>query len=590
MIPAQNFKLALPSVAGQVTRLRLIEALRLRMRDTPLVWMVGLPGAGKTSLAAQTLHHAKAEGEQPVWYRLDEDDAAGVFDALRRSAEPKLRARLPAWSPDHQPELRSFTRRFFGTLAGTGIVNIVFDDCHRIGESGAFFEMLDAAREVLGTGLHLLLISRRPPPPQLARGQVAGWLSVFDDLKLSLPEATEIAQKVAGHSLSPAQTERLMQAQGWMAHVMALAQSSELDDVPPPPPGAAALVGDYLANELLMMMPPARRAAFRQLAELPEIPRRLLVTGRIAPETGRRLEDLGRRRYFVEYSASEAWRMHDLLRDGLRGINSATDTAAELAAARRELAQWIAADAPETAMNLMVAANDIDEAAALLSCHGQGWLERGRHRQILGWIAVLMPNETEGGSARAGLLLWQAEALLPLEPERARPLFAECRQLFAALREKRVPPPGRAVAGWPMPVQIAALNGLSVQLFDDKPAERTPEQAKPPMKLRELLAILVAERDGASQGDLGEWLWPEADGDRAAAALKTAIHRLRLWLGADAVTVRDRNVSLNPLHVGCDLWCWLDRPQLDDAQRVLSGFESPPVLALRRRLRQTRGS
>lgn len=152
------------------------------------------------------------------------------------------------------------------------------------------------------------------------------------------------------------------------------------------------------------------------------------------------------------------------------------------------------------------------------------------------------------------------------------------------IREKRVPPPGRAVSGWPMPVQIAALHGLSVQLFDGE-----PERTKPPMKLRELLAILVAERDGASQGDLGEWLWPEADGDRAAAALKTAIHRLRLWVGADAVIVRDRNVCLNPLQVGCDLWCWLDRPQLDDASRVLSGFESPPVLALRRRLQQARG-
>lgn len=940
----QAHKIAFPVTEGQIQRLRCIDGLRRSLRQAPLVWMVGLPGAGKTSLAAQALRQAEQAGEPALWYRLDEDDGdvAGVFDALGRAAPEERRAALPAWSPDNQPELRGFARRFFGQLVGAGRLNIAFDDCHRVAEDSPFFEMLDAAREACGDGLRLLLISRRAPPPLLARGQLAGWLDIYDDLRLEPDEAAALAERVAGRKLSAAQTRRLGRAEGWIAHIMAMAQSADLDEAPPPPPGAAAIVGDYLANELLLMFPAAQRRPFRLLAELPEIPLALAESGRLPPSARRLLDDLARRRYFVEATAARTWRMHDLLRDGLRAINDECESAAALASARVELAGWIAAGAPEAAMNLLVAAGDCGGAGALLERQGRAWLEQGRHRQVLGWLDALDACLGGDGAAAALLTLWKAEALLPLEPEHARPLFARGRERCAALgdaasacrawcgevasyvvqwgavqglaelvdalealvaelgpppgdwafrtaadaltalmygrpedprlaqyakataraldfapdagsriaaaaqlliyrlwwagdfpggkalynafsaevergevpplarliwwsnaaildwqcgdpaecyrkvdqglllaeqcgvhvrdfflltqgifcalsqedwtraegyldrlarterghkrldvmvhhffrswyclsrgdaptalahaetalpmaealgsgfhmvivlsalaparlhagdfagaewayrkqlelakaannptfsfiafcagaeialargdgaalrkqlermlmvkqlggfhstcgwrtpvmaellahalehdifpptaqrwiREKRVAPP-RPVAGWPLPVQIAALCGLEVRI--DEGGEETAPQ-KPPAKLRELLAILVAERGGVAQAELGEWLWPEADGDRAAASLKVSIHRLRQWLGTEAVTVRNQRVGLNPARVGCDLWQMLDRMPALDPERILAGFDSPPVLALRQRLRRT---
>lgn len=940
MALSQSFKLAIPRADGQVLRSKQVQALSQGLASSALVWLMGLPGAGKTGLAAQWVAQAQVHGTRCIWYRLDEDDAdvAGVFDALRRHPLGIGRPALPAWSPDNETDLRAFARRFFARLGELGPLTVVFDDCHRVGDDSAFFELLDAAREACGDGLRLLLISRRVPPAALARGELAGWLTVYDDLALTLDEAAEVARRVSGRAWSEGELTRLQQAGGWMAHVLALAHSShKAADV-------SGRVGDFLCNELMLMLPFAERRRFRLLAELPEIPRRLEGCGQVNPRLAGFLDQLTQARYFVESTATRAWRMHDLLRDGLRSHNRLHEPIDVLAAERRELAQAVACDAPDAAMNLLVAAGDEPAVLGLLQAHGGEWLAQGRHRQMLGWLTALPQGEPEAASSR--VMLWHAEALLPLEPEAARPLFARSRArlvaegavecayrawcgevasyvvqwgavqgladlvddleqlearlgpppgdwrfrtaadaltalmygraedprmrhyaaetahavdcapdagsritaaaqlliyrmwwagdypggralynafdaevdagvglaplarlmwwsnaaivdwtcgdparcydkvdrglalaeasgvhvrdfflltqgIFCALsqedlpraeaylqrlarterghrrldvmvhhffrswyclssgdaytalahaqaawplaealgssfhkvivlsalaparlhagdvagaqqayraqlalakgcdnlpftyiafcagaeialmtgdhaglkkqveriltvkqhggfhsdcgwrtpmraqwlafaldqgvlpevarqwiREKRIaPPPGR-VGEWPAPVHIEALHGLTVRIEGQAPEA----SAKPAAKLRELLGILVAMRHGAAQRDLCDWLWPQADGDKAAASLKASVHRLRGWLGADAVLVRDGLVVLNAQRVQCDLWCWLDAARKDprvQAAQVLAGCDAQPVLALRERLSQS---
>lgn len=130
-----------------------------------------------------------------------------------------------------------------------------------------------------------------------------------------------------------------------------------------------------------------------------------------------------------------------------------------------------------------------------------------------------------------------------------------------------------------MPVRIEASDGLVVKVD----GARSPPQAKGARKLRELVAVLAAEPGGATQADLADWLWPEAEGDRAAASLKVAIHRVRQWLGSDAVLVENGCVRLDDDTVECDVWAPAARAA--DAERVLYGFDAPPIRALRRRLR-----
>jgi hypothetical protein len=148
------------------------------------------------------------------------------------------------------------------------------------------------------------------------------------------------------------------------------------------------------------------------------------------------------------------------------------------------------------------------------------------------------------------------------------------------IAEKRIAPPPSPPPGWPRRVRIEAAGGLQVLLSAGGPDE--PHRGKGARKLRELLAVLVAQRDGATREELADWLWPDADGDRAQTSLKVASHRLRQWLGADAILVREGRTSLNPEVVACDAWDAAFR--VEDPGQFLRGFDAPPVLAHRRRL------
>jgi LuxR family transcriptional regulator, maltose regulon positive regulatory protein len=114
----------------------------------------------------------------------------------------------------------------------------------------------------------------------------------------------------------------------------------------------------------------------------------------------------------------------------------------------------------------------------------------------------------------------------------------------------RVTPGAAVLDRWPWPVKIYALGEFRV-LVRDAPL---PSKGKAHFKVLALLKAIVAggARQVSSQ-TLAEWLWPDADGDMAAANLKVSLHRLRKLLGReDAVLLHDGKFALN------DRVCWLD--------------------------------
>ncbi|HUB08400.1 MAG TPA: hypothetical protein VMB50_15440 [Myxococcales bacterium] len=411
-----SYKLALPGVDLHVRRVDLQRRLDEARARAPLTWVMGLPGSGKTSAVAAWVRESAVPH---VWYRLDETDAhvAGLFAALASTSD--LHDRLPVWSPAHGADLVDFARRFFAEL-GARPLTIVLDDCHRVPDDSGLMTLLSAAHEVCGETLRFFILSRRAPPPRLARGSLHGRLSLVDDLRLTKEEARAIARSLDA-SLSEAQ---LKAADGWLAAILAAARSHAKAALP----GTA--VGDFLADELLAALPSAaHRAALRHLAELPEIPRLKQDREILPAEVEGLLDALAAQRAFVDAVSAERWRLHDLLRDALLAHVAREDGGDARREVRRRLAAWARPVLPEAALQLASLAGDGDAVLDLLEDHGQGWLSAGLHRSLDSALARL----PDAGDAR--LMWWRAEALLPFAPEAARPWFRRVRETAAVQRD-----------------------------------------------------------------------------------------------------------------------------------------------------------
>jgi hypothetical protein len=90
-----------------------------KARKTPLLWITGPPGCGKTALVSSYIESRRLPC---LWYKVDEADAdlATFFYYLGLAAgkaAPRKRKRLPLLTPERMPGLSVFAQRYFEDLS-----------------------------------------------------------------------------------------------------------------------------------------------------------------------------------------------------------------------------------------------------------------------------------------------------------------------------------------------------------------------------------------------------------------------------------------------------------------------------------------
>jgi hypothetical protein len=109
------------------------------------------------------------------------------------------------------------------------------------------------------------------------------------------------------------------------------------------------------------------------------------------------------------------------------------------------------------------------------------------------------------------------------------------------IQESRLPLPERPHPEWPRPWQLK-LSTSYLLLHEGQPVVQGALQAR--TKPWELLAFLACQP--ATAAAIEDAFWPEADGDRARAALKQTVHRLRQLTEASVVLFEGGLYRLNP--------------------------------------------
>ena len=194
---------------------------------------------------------------------------------------------------------------------------------------------------------------------------------------------------------------------------------------------------------------------------------------------------------------------------------------------------------------------------------------RGQHDTSLALLRVVLAKMREarlGALTRTGpILRWACQTALRhgIETEYVRTI----------VRNMSMPPPSPDEPRWPWPLKVRTLGGFGVEVN----GEPLKLGAKAPRRLLELLQASIALGQGASTEKLCAVLWPEAEGDAAEIAFRTALSRLRKLLGSDEILVhKEGRLALNEKRCWVDLWSTerlfdeIDEAPADDhAERLL---------------------
>lgn len=403
-------------------------------------------GSGKTTLVADFL---RQRGQPYVWYQLDETDAdpsiflgyltQGIRHLVPGFGEPVL-ACLDR-SPDdlvNQPEraadilLNEILEHIDQRLV------VVLDDYHHLGLDTGVHRVMDRLLAYLPDVLHLVIISRDPPPLSLARLRSQSALGYIerDDLLFTGGEMAELFRRVFDLELSPEQlNEYRERTHGWITALQLVRQIAQRRSAGSENGGQVDLVEvlrqserdicDYFAEEVFAGEAESVQQLLLRMALLDHLD--LNLGRQLYPDRSCRtqLPALVRRNVFVTVAGdgdTAEYRLHPLFQSFLRRRWRAEEGRAVVAAEHQRLAEFFYGNGQiERTVHHLLAADDQAGAARVIAKNGGEWIATGALSTLLSFTEAIPIPMLE---AEPRALAFQAEALrLRGELDQARSLL-----------------------------------------------------------------------------------------------------------------------------------------------------------------------
>jgi DNA-binding SARP family transcriptional activator len=438
MVPA---KISVPRLAETYARGRVFRMLDAARRKK-VVWIAAPAGAGKTSVVATYLSSRRLPA---LWYNVDARDAdvANLFHYLSlaaRTAAPRKKLVLPAFTADNQDAVAAFARGFFEALCRQRPAPslLVLDDYHEA-RGQLWNDVIREAISALPKEVVAIIISRHEPPPALARHVASGEVALvgWDQLRLTPVETAGLVRLCRPDWRTRHLREVLPGianlANGWAAALTLLLQNQQASAMDPH--GVEEFserLFDYFATEILDKATVVERNFLLRTSVVPSLTATLAERLTGAGDAARMLTELGRRSFLTSrLGASGAYRYHPLLRGFLRRrAEHDLGTAALYDLHRRAAEYFRETDQIDEAMEQLETADDVPVRTKLLLGVAPAYFAKGCGRTIEGWIARLPVSVVE----KSGwLLYWRAACCLGHSPSIAKELLERA---FARFREE----------------------------------------------------------------------------------------------------------------------------------------------------------
>jgi LuxR family maltose regulon positive regulatory protein len=388
-----------------VARPRLSERLS-RGAESALTLVSAPAGFGKTTLLADWLAVAAADGRSVAWLSLDRrDNDPALFwtylvAALNTGAPAVGAGALSLLQPPQPPNEAGLVALLNDLDAISNDVVLVLDDYHVIDtrdvQDGMAFLL-----EHLPPQIHLVIASRTDPALPLARLRGRGELAEVRaaDLRFTPGEAAAYLNGVMGLALTPADVAALEgRTEGWIAALQLAALSMQgREDTAAFIAGFAGddrYIVDFLAEEVLQRQPGHVQHFLLQTSILDRLNGPLCdaVTGQDGGKA--KLAALERGNMFlVPLDDRRRWyRYHQLFADVLQA-RLRDEQPEEVPGLHRRASGWLEQNGePSEAIRHALAAGDFGRAADLVELAIPAMLRSRREAAVLGWLELL-PDE-----------------------------------------------------------------------------------------------------------------------------------------------------------------------------------------------------
>ncbi|MBP7529343.1 MAG: hypothetical protein KA801_15560, partial [Syntrophorhabdaceae bacterium] len=439
-----SVKITHPGFSGAVQRTRLFSILDLAMAR-PVIWVSSPAGSGKTTLVSSYLDSRTLPS---IWYQCDEGDSdpATFFYYMGLAAQkagPGRKKALPLLMPEYLHGIGIFARRYFEELYDrilnvpssgksapassskdrTGFA-IVLDNYQDVPAGSPFHDIVASGLDILPEGVHVIIVSRSDPPPQMARLDANGRIGLlgYNDVRFTFTESREL---VHGHipGLSEDSIRTMHEStEGWAAGIILMLERARIEGAVTQSALDAGYdrVFDYFAGEIFEKADTVVQDFLLKTAFLPRLSIPLAEKLTRAGHAGRILPMLKRRNYFTERlcGSGQDYLFHPLFRRFLLNRSKTKYTTGELAAIRKEAAFLMEETGQiEDAARLYLDASEVEYLARMVIRHAKELLRQGRNRTVAEWIEGI-PADVASGNP--WLLYWKAMCFFPFDMPRSR--------------------------------------------------------------------------------------------------------------------------------------------------------------------------
>ncbi|NNF98046.1 MAG: hypothetical protein HKM93_01585 [Desulfobacteraceae bacterium] len=432
-------KLSPPSLPDIVDRNRLFKILKDK-HHFQISWISGMAGSGKTTLAASFLNISKIPN---IWYRMDpgDEDSSVFFHYLVQSLETavgdKIELSLP--KPDYQYGITVFSQRFFELLSLhlPSPFYIVFDNYHELPLDSEFHEIFNACMDGLGGNVHVIVLSRLDPPPQLAGLTANNRLRLIssDRLAFTRKELLELTNKKSAVSIHPDLAKKIYdRSMGWAAGIILLLRSVDAGIIRGNNLGESLPedIFNYFLTELFQISNLQTQLFLVKTAVLSQVTLEIAeaLTGDLNSEAI--FQELRTKRYFIEsYTEHDSiFQYHPLFRDFLIRQGRSMLSEEEITHLRLKAAAiYEACGMIEEAANLHHEAKQTTELARLILEQAFLLMVQARHKTLEKWLGWLPDQYIH---KNPWLLFWSGSCRYPWDHATSEKYFRKAFELFGA--------------------------------------------------------------------------------------------------------------------------------------------------------------